>query len=123
MCTVSAVETGFTKRWDEPWHPEPPFTPQPRPWNPNPNPFPDPFPQLTPQELAEFRRLLKNAKEIDEATDQPDCEMESKREALLEAAERRGVRGAVEAILDEVLGSEPIQSKPTPKIGAKDEFI
>lgn len=51
-------------------------------WNPpQPNPFyPPPVqPTITPEEIAEFRRLLEAARRFDEVTGQPDCETEEKK--------------------------------------------
>lgn len=43
------------------------------------------------KEIEELKRLLKNAKEIDELTGQPDCEMDSKVDFIKKIAEAVGV--------------------------------
>jgi hypothetical protein len=43
-------------------------------------------------EIDEFYKLLEKAREYDRKTNQPDCESESKKEALRILAEKLGVK-------------------------------
>jgi hypothetical protein len=66
-------------------------------WNkPQPQPaapvfVPVPVPAITPEEIAEFRRLLGRAREYDRKMNQPECELEEKREKLRKLAEELGL--------------------------------
>ena len=46
---------------------------------------------LTQEEIDELRKLLAKAKEYDEKTGQPDCELEEKKQKLIELAKDLGV--------------------------------
>ena len=48
-------------------------------------------PQITPAEVEEFRDLLERARKYDAEHQQPDCELESKRERLRDLAKELGV--------------------------------
>jgi hypothetical protein len=65
----------------------------PIPWLPAENPSPiTPIKPITQEEIDEFRELLERAREYDRRNNEPDCEMESKKEALLKIAEALGVK-------------------------------
>lgn len=49
-------------------------------------------PPLTAYEIEQFRKLLESAKQYDIKNNEPDCEMESKKEALKAIAEKLGVK-------------------------------
>lgn len=51
---------------------------------------PAPTPTITPEEIAEFKELLRKAKEYDEHTGQKDCEIESKKEKIRKLVEELG---------------------------------
>lgn len=56
-------------------------------------PAPSPAtPLVTPQEIEEFRRLLERAREYDRAHNEPDCEVEEKRQRIKALAEKLGVK-------------------------------
>lgn len=46
---------------------------------------------ITPEEIAEFRRLLKRAREYDRRNNEPDCELEEKKARLRDLAKELGV--------------------------------
>lgn len=82
MCVVSMVMDHFYEGWKYR---------QPQPWIvPMPVPFPGTTP-ISPAELDEFRRLLERAREYDKKMNQPDCELEEKRQKLLKLAGELGV--------------------------------
>ncbi|MDE2097700.1 MAG: hypothetical protein KGL39_10665 [Patescibacteria group bacterium] len=43
-------------------------------------------PQITPEEIAEFKKLLERAREYDRRNNEPDCEMEEKRRRVRDLA-------------------------------------
>lgn len=92
MCVVSMVMDHYYEKWQQP----------PTPWNPL-VPIPDespvpvgplkPVPKMpTPEEIEEFRRLLERAREYDKRNQEPDCEMEEKKEKVRKLAEELGVK-------------------------------
>jgi len=48
-------------------------------------------PAITPEEVAEFRRLLERAREYDKRNHEPDCELDDKRRALKAIAAALGI--------------------------------
>jgi hypothetical protein len=48
-------------------------------------------PPISDEEIREFRRLLERAKEYDKRNNEPDCEDNGKRKALLEIAKQFGI--------------------------------
>ena len=90
MCVVSLVvqtktDEWFLRYWQQPILP----TPTPLPY---PLPPPDPaVPLPTKEEVNEFRRLLEKAREYDRKNNEPDCEMEEKRDKLRALAKELGV--------------------------------
>lgn len=102
MCVVSNIGDHFghtfPKKYPD-WFPEQP--PQ-QPFNPGglgaipqivkmpPDVSREEFDALK-KEVQKMKRLLKNAKEIDEVTGQPDCEMEAKVALLKQVAKLVGV--------------------------------
>lgn len=52
---------------------------------------PPPAPAVPPSHIAAFEELLRKAKEYDRITGQPDCELDSKREAIRKIAAQLGV--------------------------------
>jgi hypothetical protein len=49
------------------------------------------FGRPTPAEIAEFRRLLENARELDQKTGQKDCELAEKKQRLKDLLDKLGV--------------------------------
>jgi hypothetical protein len=81
MCSVSMV---MDHRYDE-WGRrliQPNTWPAQIPFHPTPP---------TQDEIDEFRRLLDRAREYDKRMNQPDCELDEKRNRLLDLAKQLGV--------------------------------
>ena len=64
--------------------------------NPKPNP-------ITSEEIQEFRRLLERAREYDKRNNEPNCEMEEKKQKLRDLAKELGIADKL-AFLDEPEG-------------------
>lgn len=100
MCVMSMVMDHRYDEWYRRLHQ--PVLPNIRPpWNPYDQiPFPQqpPYvntpspPTITQQEIDEFRRLLEKAKKYDEEHNQPDCELDEKKQKLKKLAEELGVK-------------------------------
>ena len=85
MCVVSMIMDHYGDEWRR----RLPYVQQPNvtitTWPPvvtNP---------VTQEEVDEFRRLLDRAREYDKRNNEPDCEMESKKQILLDLAKQLGV--------------------------------
>lgn len=92
MCVVSMIYDHYHDKWKE-MLPVQPIAPL----KPEQTPFKFIFP-LTSQELEdlrkdieEFKKLLERAREYDRKNNQPDCEMEEKRERVKKLAKELGV--------------------------------
>jgi hypothetical protein len=84
MCVVSMIMDHYDDEWRKranPPEPQPIYVPM-VPWTPQP---------IQPHEIDEFRRLLERAREYDKKNNEPDCEMESKRQKLLDLAKQLGI--------------------------------
>lgn len=83
--------------YDDKWR-NPPY----RPWktSPWPDTYPPPPPVVYPlppkmptqEEIDEFRKLLKRAREYDQKNHEPDCENEEKKRKLKDLAKELGVK-------------------------------
>lgn len=81
MCVSSMVMNHYHNKWHRP----PYYPPEPR----VPGvPFVSP---ITPAEIAEFRSLLRKAREYDAKHHEPDCELDEKQQKILELANALGV--------------------------------
>lgn len=82
MCATSMIMDHYSDKWHKQFYPDriEPFVP-----------YVPPEPRITDEELAEFRSLLDRARKYDEEHDQPECELDEKRQALLKMAEQLGV--------------------------------
>jgi len=79
MCVVSMVMSHYDDEWT-------------RRLMQNTSPLlPQVVPTVTQQEVDEFRRLLERAREYDRKHNEPDCELEEKRERLRKLAAELGV--------------------------------
>ena len=89
MCVLSMVIDHYYDEWWRRYYPPPamPFV-----WPNPPTVAPIVMPTITPQEVEEFRRLLERAKQYDRDHNQPDCELEEKRNKLKDLAEKLGVK-------------------------------
>lgn len=85
MCTMSMIMDHKYDEWNRryvapPFDPNAPYPTQPRS-----------VPPITQEEVDEFRRLLERARQYDKDHNQPDCELEEKRQKIRELAEVLGV--------------------------------
>ena len=92
MCVVSMIADHYWDKWKDrtpaPYYPTQPFNPIPgQPFIPQ-TPW---IPAITPEEIAEFRKLLECAREYDRKNGEPDCELEEKKQRLKKLAEELGV--------------------------------
>ena len=95
MCVVSMVMEHYLDKWQQP---DPRFTnPFPSigvgviPSTPWPPPARPPVNMPTQAEVDEFHRLLARARKYDAEHNEPDCELEEKRQLLLKLAKELGV--------------------------------
>jgi hypothetical protein len=58
---------------------------------PVPTPIPVPLKPVSPEEVEEFRELLRKAREYDKRTGQKDCEEAQKRQKILDLANSLGI--------------------------------
>lgn len=93
MCMVSNIGDDWANKFPQKW---PQFNPPP----PHPSPLDPFFPLPTVsqadfdalrREVQELKKLLKAAKKFDQATGQPDCEMEQKVKLIKAIAKLVGV--------------------------------
>lgn len=81
MCVVSMVSDHYLDKWT-----------CKRDWQiNNPGIYPPYERSVTPEEIEEFRRLLERAREYDKKHNQPDCELQEKKDKLLKLADELGV--------------------------------
>lgn len=81
MCAVSMIMDHYYDKWQQPTLPQypPPFQPY--------------IPKIpTQQEIDEFYKLLNRAREYDTVNNQPDCELDEKKQKLLKLAEELGIK-------------------------------
>lgn len=99
MCVVSNIGGYAQDMWPKPWTPAPtpyvPYVPQPYvPFGPyewdKPKPV-KPYTGPTKEQFEELLELLRAGKKFDQATNQPDCEVEDKKKFIRELAEHLGV--------------------------------
>src|SRR5262245_66368502 len=88
MCFVSVVmqqkyDEWYKRYWPNGWQGnQPPALPNPFIGPAPAYPQPPHVPMPTQIEIDEFRRLLERAREYDKKYNQPDCEMDEKRDKL-----------------------------------------
>lgn len=94
MCVVSMIMDHYRDRWEPriPRTDDPFYYPQqqldPKDWQQFLAPK---TPAITPEEIAEFRKLLDRAREYDKRNNEPECELAEKRDAVLAIAKALGV--------------------------------
>jgi hypothetical protein len=81
MCAVSMIMDHFHDKWQQQ---RPQVFPYPLPAPPQPG--------ITVAEIEEFHQLLERARKYDREHNQPDCELEEKKQRLLKLAEKLGVK-------------------------------
>jgi hypothetical protein len=93
MCVYSMVADHYgdewQRRWDKWLEEQRNNPPPPQPIIPVP-PLVTP-PLVTQEEIDMLERLLEKAKKYDKEHNQPDCEMEEKKELLRKLAEKLGI--------------------------------
>lgn len=77
MCVVSMIYDYHYDKWWERYNIQPVTLPV--------------LPFITPEEIVEFRKLLERAREYDKKNNQPDCELDEKKEKLKKLAKEMGV--------------------------------
>lgn len=85
MCVMSMVMDAMYDDWLERWAKEKKWE-----WNIKPSTLP-PIPFPSQEDLALFYKLLERAKKYDEEHNQPDCELEEKKNKLKELAKEMGI--------------------------------
>lgn len=83
MCSLSVVMDYGIQQW-------PKYTAMPEPMIFGPIPKSEP-PGPTKEQFEEFLKLMRAAKRFDEATGQPNCELESKKQIIRDMAKQLGV--------------------------------
>lgn len=96
MCVYSMIVDHQWDEWNEkygPWKKSqlPPVSPQP-PGSPTYIPYPA---LPTQEEIDRFRKLLERAEEYDKRNNEPDCEMESKKQKLMDLAKELGIEDKI----------------------------
>ena len=92
MCVQSMIMDHYHDKWRQYFPPSVPLFPYTIPGIPV-QPL---VPAITPDEVAEFRRLLERAKEYDKKNNEPDCELKEKRDRVLKLAKELGVSITIE---------------------------
>lgn len=98
MCVVSMIMDHYYDKW-APFRPSrtvpdviPVYPIQPPPIHTPPVTI-YPLPNLpTQKEIDEFRQLLEKAREYDKRNNEPDCELQSKKDRLLKLAQELGIK-------------------------------
>lgn len=88
MCVVSMIEDHYGDKWNKPPYKQVP------PADLTQWPIVSPQPVINPptaEEIQEFRELLERAREYDKQHNEPDCNLEEKRQKLLDLAEELGI--------------------------------
>lgn len=88
MCVVSMIMDHYGDDWQKRWEE---YERQRREAEKSNPPVPIRVPMPSQQELEEFRRLLERAREYDKRNNEPDCELDSKKQKLLDLAKQLGV--------------------------------
>lgn len=81
MCAISMITDHYIDKWGE-------INKQNLPYI-LPNVL---QPKITPEEINEFHRLLDRAREYDKKHNQPDCELEEKKQKLIKLSEELGIK-------------------------------
>lgn len=80
MCAVSMILDFYAEKWENKY----PSTFEGFRVTPDPN-------EIT-VEIEDFEKLVRVAKEYDKKTDQPDCELDSKKDKLKKLADELGIQ-------------------------------
>ena len=91
MCVYSNIGGYAQDMWPKPW-PTAPVVPM-VPYYPTDEPgfYALPYDGPTKEQVQELIELLKSAKRFDKKTNQPDCEVEEKKEFIRELCEHFGI--------------------------------
>lgn len=89
MCVVSMIIDHYDDKWSKP----PYIVPNVVPGSPTYIPvYPQVPPKLpTQEEIDEFHRLLKRAREYDKKNNEPDCELQEKKNKIKKLADELGI--------------------------------
>jgi hypothetical protein len=102
MCVVSMIMDHYGDKWRDrigPYtapYPYQPYTPQTTDdWKDIVEKafqqFTQREPRISDDEIREFRQLLERAREYDKRNNEPECELEEKKEAVRQVAKQLGV--------------------------------
>lgn len=85
MCAVSMIMDHYWDKWPKP---------NPTPHWPQPNPLQPYIPPNLPtaEEIEEFRKLLERARKYDKDNNEPDCELQEKKDRLKKLADELGIK-------------------------------
>ena len=101
MCTVSMIMDHYTERWHHHQQPVHPFTDGTDGTGQWQQTWPQREMPINDEEVLEFRRLLDRARKYDRDNNEPNCEMDEKKQRLLELARELGADvGAIEDALE-----------------------
>lgn len=104
MCVVSMIMDHYGDEWDRRpnWYPVSPVWPaEPADLQKIMDQLNEPkVKPITDEEIEEFRRLLARAREYDKRNNEPNCEMEEKKQKLRALAKELGIADKL-AFLDE----------------------
>lgn len=96
MCVRSMIMDHYHDKWRQPPYWPSPYVPNP--FIPNTSPpappfIPPPVPTKVPtkEEIDEFYKLLERARQYDRDNNEPNCELEEKKQKLLKLAEELGI--------------------------------
>lgn len=97
MCVVSMITDHYFDKWKRENDINKNSSPFTMPISPiQPFTVPDatylPVPAISMDEIAEFRKLLERAREYDKRNNEPDCELQEKKDQLLKLAEQLGIK-------------------------------
>lgn len=89
MCVMSMVTDHYNDKWNKYW-PEPNVTVNIPPIDVDK--LVEEIRQKVLADLPDFKELIRKAKEYDKLNNQPDCELDSKKQKIKKLADKLGVK-------------------------------
>jgi hypothetical protein len=91
MCVVSMVTDHYYEKWAL-FRPISPISPEQRKAEQQRlQDFLNPQPKISKEEIEEFRKLLERAREYDKRNNEPDCELQAKKQRVLDLVKDLGI--------------------------------